>query len=114
MGWPEVAGNHTNPVTKRCCRRRVHRQIPARPAAVGREILLSASSGGGAPHGPARVACGWPEVPPLVLSSTASRWLLGLNGVPGLESFLLGFWGLKSCFWARVFTWHHKLCLYRV
>ena len=74
--------------------------------AVGREILRSASSGGGAPHGPAHVAVGWPEVPRLVRSSTARRWLLGPNGVPGLESFLLGFWGLKCCFMARVSTWH--------
>ena len=30
-------------------------QIPARPEAVGREISWPASSGGDAPHGPARV-----------------------------------------------------------
>ena len=34
-------------------------------------------------------------MPRLVQSSTARRWLLGLNGVPGLESFLLGFWGSR-------------------
>ena len=34
-------------------------------------------------------------MPCLVRSSTARRWLLGLNGVPGLESFLLGFWGSR-------------------
>ena len=66
-------------------------QILARLAAVGREILRPASFGGGALHGPARVGCGWSEVPPLVRSSTARRWLLGLNDVPSLESFLLGF-----------------------
>ena len=69
---------------------------------VGRKILKSESSGGGAPRGPARVAFGWPEVPRLVRSSTARRWLLGPNGVPGLESFLLGFWDTKSVLGARV------------
>ena len=49
-----------------------------------------------------RVAVGWPEVPRLVRSSTARRWLLGPNGVPGLESFLLGFWDTKSVLGARV------------
>ena len=42
-----------------------------RPVAVGRENLRLASSDGGALHGPARVAGGWPEVPPLIQSSTA-------------------------------------------
>ena len=69
---------------------------------VGRKILRPTSSGGGAPRGPARVAVGWPEVPRLVRSSTARRWLLGPNGVPGLESFLLGFWDTKSVLGARV------------
>ena len=49
-----------------------------------------------------RVAVGWPEVPHLVRSSTARRWLLGPNGVSGLESFLLGFWDTKSVLGARV------------
>ena len=42
----------------------------------------------------------------MVQSLTARRWLLGPNGVPGLESFLLGFWELKCCFVARVSIWH--------
>ena len=37
---------------------------------------------------------------------TAHRWLLSPNGVPGLESFLLGFWELKCFFVARVSLWH--------
>ena len=49
-----------------------------------------------------RVAVGWPEVPRLIRSSTARRWLLSSNGVPGLESFLLGFWDTKSVLGARV------------
>ena len=57
------------------------------PTAVGSEILRPASSGGGAPHGPARVAGGWPKVPPLVQSSTARTRLNGPTFVPGLESF---------------------------
>ena len=54
---------------------------------VGREISRSASSDGGAPHGPARVAGGWPEVPPLVQSSTARKRLNDPTCVPGLENF---------------------------
>ena len=88
--------------------------IPARPTAVGREILPAAAFGCPLPPCPVRVAGGWPEVPPSVRSSMARRWLTGPNCVPDLESFFLGFWELKSCFEARVFIWHHKLCLYRV
>ena len=66
--------------------------------AVGREILRLPSSGGGAPGGPARVQQIQPVVPRLVRFLTARRWLLGPKGVPGLESFLLGFWELKCCF----------------
>ena len=50
-----MAGNHKTQVKNRCSRRRVLRPDPARPAAVGREILRPASSGGGAPGGPASV-----------------------------------------------------------
>ena len=88
--------------------------IPARPTAVGREILPAAASGCPLPPWPARVAGGWPDVPPSIRSSTVCRWLIGPNCVPGLESFFVGFWELKSCFGARVFIWYHKLCLYRV
>ena len=96
------------------CRRRFAGPIPARPAAVGREILTAVASGRPLPPWLARVAGGWPEVPPSVGSSTACRWLIGPNCVPGLESFFLGFWELKSWFGARVFIRYHKLCLYRV
>ena len=88
--------------------------IPARLATVDREILPAVAFGCFLPPWPARVASGWPEVPPSVRSSTARRWLIGPNCVPGLESFFLGFWELKSCFETRVFIWYHKLCLYRV
>ena len=50
-----MAGNHKTQVKNRCSRRRVRHQITARPVAVGREILRHATSGGGAPGGPARV-----------------------------------------------------------
>ena len=59
MGWPEVAGNGRKikklQVTHggRC--RRFAGPISARPTAVGREILRTRSSGGGAPPCPARV-----------------------------------------------------------
>ena len=102
------------PVTQGGRRRRFAGPIPTRPAADGREILPAAASGCPLPPCPARVAGGWPEVPPSVRSSTARRLLIGPNCVPGLESFFLGFWELKSCFGARVFIWYHKLCLYRV
>ena len=95
-------------------RRRFAGPIPARTTAVGREILSEATSGCPLPPWPARVASGWPEVPPSIRSSTACRWLIEPNRVPGLESFFLGFWELKSWFMARVFSWYHKLCLYRV
>ena len=49
-----------------------------------------------------RVAVGWPEVPRLVRSFTARRWLLSPNGVLGLESFLLGFRDTKSVLGAKV------------
>ena len=73
-------------------------QIPARPAAVGHEISWLASSSGGAPHGPVRVAGCWPEVPPLVQSFKARKRLNGPTCVPGLESFFLGFWSSRGCF----------------
>ena len=91
-----MAGNHKTQVRKRCSRRRVRQPDLGASGGIGRKILRPASSGGGAPCGPARVAFGWPEVPRLVRSSTARRWLLGPNGVLGLESFLLGFWDTKS------------------
>ena len=59
MGWPELAVNGRKikklPVTHGGRRRRFVGPIPARPAAVGREILRPRSSGGGAPPCPARV-----------------------------------------------------------
>ena len=83
-------------------RHRFTGSILARPTAVGREILPAAASGCPLPPWPARVAGGWPEVPPSVQSSTTRRWLNGPTCVPVLESFFLGFWELKSCFGARV------------
>ena len=58
-----------------------------RPATDGGEISRPASSGGGAPHGLARVAGGWPKVPPLVQSSMVRKRLNGPTCVPGLENF---------------------------
>ena len=83
-------------------RRRFACQIPTRPASVGREILPAAASGCPLPPWSARVAGGWPELPPSIQSSTTRRWLNDSTCVPGLESFFLGFWELKSCFGARV------------
>ena len=65
--------------------------------AVGREILSAVASGCPLPPWPARVAGGWPEVPPSVQSSTTRRWLNSSTCVPGLERIFLGFWELKSC-----------------
>ena len=79
-------------------RRRFAGPIPERPAAVGRENLPAAASRCPLPPWPARIAGGWPEVPPSVQSSMTRRWLNGSTCVPGLESFFLGFWELKSCF----------------
>ena len=64
MGWPEVAGNGRKSgkpsVTHVGRRRRVVALIPARPEAVGRENLSTASSRSPLPPWPARVAGGWP------------------------------------------------------
>ena len=104
MGWPELAGNGRKsgkpPVTHggRRRRRRFAGLIMERPAAVGRENLPAAASGCPLPLWPARVAGGWPEVPPSVQSSTTRKWLNGPTFVPGLESFFLGFWELKRVF----------------
>ena len=102
MGWPEVAENGRRsgkpPVTRGGRRRRFTGPIPSRPAAVSRENLPAVESGCPLPPWPARVAGGWPEVPPSVQSSMTRRWLNDSTCVPGLESFILGFWELKSCF----------------
>ena len=59
MGWSELARNGRKikklPVTHGGRRRRFAGPIPARPAAVGREILRPRSSSGGDPPYPARV-----------------------------------------------------------
>ena len=79
MWWPEVAGNGRKSgkpsVTREGRRRRFAGPIPARPMAVGRENLPEAAYGCPLPPWPARVAGGWPEVPPSVQSSTTRRWL---------------------------------------
>ena len=53
MGWLDLAENGWKikklPVTHDVRRRRFAGPIPARPTAVGREILRPRSSGGGAP-----------------------------------------------------------------
>ena len=78
MGWPEVAENgrkitNFSMVHGGRCRRRFAGPIPARPAAVRREIPPAGSSGCGAPSRPARVAGGQPVVPRLVQSLTARK-----------------------------------------
>ena len=102
MGWPEVVENgrksQEQSVDQGVHCRRFAGPIPTRPAAVGHEILPAAASGCPLPPWPACVAGGWLEVPPSVQSSTTHRWLNGSTCVPGLESFCLGFWELKSCF----------------
>ena len=102
MGWPKVSGNGRKSQEQfgdHGGRRRCFAgPIPARPTLVGREILPAAASGCPIPLWPARVAGSWPEVPPSVKSSTTRRWLNDSTCVPGLESFFLGFWELKSCF----------------
>ena len=59
MGWPELSENGRKikklPVTHGGRSRRFAGPIPARPTAVGLEILRPRSSGGGDPPCPARV-----------------------------------------------------------
>ena len=104
MGWPEVAVNGRKSQEQSgdhggCRRRRRFAGlIPARSAAVGSEILPAVAYGCPLPPWPALVAGGWPKVPPSVQSSTTRRWLNDSTCVPGLESFFIGFWELKSCF----------------
>ena len=91
MGWPEMAGKLPE-ITKLRCENGAAAvgfagQIPGRPTAVGRKILRPASSGGGAPRGPVRVAVGYPEVPRLVRSSTSRRWLNDSTWFPVWRAF---------------------------
>ena len=69
-GWKnqEQSGDHGGR------RPRLAGPIPARPAAVGYEILPAGSSGCPPPPSLARVAGGWPVVPPLVQTPTARKW----------------------------------------
>ena len=103
MGWPEVAENDRKsgkpPVTHGGRHHRFVGPILARPVVVGRENLPAAATRCPLPPWPARVAGGWPEVPPSVQSSTTCKWLNCPTCVPGLESFYLGFWELKRVFW---------------
>ena len=52
---------------------------PVRFRRVRRRFSRPASSGGGAPPCPARVAVWWPVVPPLVQTPTACKWSNGLT-----------------------------------
>ena len=78
LRWPKMAGKSQKSGDKTV-------QPPS--VVVGHEISWPASSGGGAPHGPACVAGGWPEVPPSVQSSTARRWLNGSTWFPVWRAF---------------------------
>ena len=102
MGWPEVAENgrkiKKNLVSHGGRRRRFADPIRARLEAVGRETSRTASSGCPLPPWKARVASGWPKVPPSIQSSTTRKWLNDPTCVPGLESFFLGFWSSRGCF----------------
>ena len=78
MGWPEVAVNGQKsgkpPVTHGGRRRRFVDPIPVRPAVVRSETSLAAASECALSPRPERVADGWSEVRPLVLSSTERKW----------------------------------------
>ena len=91
MGWPEVAGNGRKSQEQsgdhNGRRRRFAGQIPACLSAVGHEKLPAAASRCLLPPWPARVAGGWPEVPPSVQSSTARRWLNGSTWFPVWRAF---------------------------
>ena len=77
MAWPEVAGygrKITNfPVVNDGRRRRFADPIPARPAAVRREIPPAGSSGCGTPSRSTRFIGGRSVVPRLVQSLTAHK-----------------------------------------
>ena len=66
MVRPEMAGKH-----KVAAAAAFTGPIPARPAAVGREILRPRSSGGGAPPCPERVQYWWPESAPTAETRSA-------------------------------------------
>ena len=82
-----------------------------RLVAVGRENLQQASSGGGAPHGPTRVACGWPEMPPLVQSSTARTRLNDptlfsvCRAFPRVLELKRVFWGARVSFGITIYVY---------
>ena len=106
MGWPEVAENGRKsgkpPVTRGGRRRRIADPILARLATVGRENLPEATSGCPLPHCSARVASGWPEVPPSVQSSTTRRWLNDSTWFPIWRAFSWGFGSSRVVLGARV------------
>ena len=91
MGRPEVAKNGRKSQEQSGdhggSRRRFAGPIPARLVAVGREILSVVASGCPLPAWPARVAGGWPEMPPSVQSSTTRRWLNGSTWFPVWRAF---------------------------
>ena len=94
MGWPEMAGKSTKlRVTHggRC--RRFASPIPARPAAVGGEILRPRSSGGGAPPCPAWYNSGGRKrLPRLKLNRPKNGLKRPNSGFSGFGDFLSGFW----------------------
>ena len=76
--------------------------ILAGPVTVGNENLPAAVSGCPLPHWPARVASGWPEVPPSVQSSTTHRWLNNSTWFPVWRAFSWGFGSSRVVLGARV------------
>ena len=106
MGWPEVVGNGRKitkfPVTHGGYRRFVG-PIPARSAVVRRETSPAAVSGCALSPRPARVADGWPEVRPLLQSSTARKWPNGPTLCSRFGELFPRVLELKRVFWGLGF-----------
>ena len=100
MGWPEMVENgrkNTNfSVVHGGSRRRFAGPIPARSAAVCREIAPAGSYGCCVPPRPACVA-GGQSVVSLWSDLSGSQLNKRLNSVSCLESSFLGFLELKEC-----------------
>ena len=106
MGWPEVAESGRKImnflVVHGGCRRRFAGSIPARPAAVRREIPPEGSSGCCAPSRLVHVAGGRPVVPRLVRSLTARSEQKNSTRFSVWRALSKGFWSSKSVLGDRV------------
>ena len=107
MGWPEVAKNGRKitkfSVTHGGRLRHFDGSIPARPAVVGRETSPAAASGCALSPRLARVADGWPEVRPLVQSSTVRKWPNGPTLCSRFGELFPRVLELKRVFWGLGF-----------